>query len=106
MKYILSILVMFAYYVNAQDSIKKCGAHIEEAKLWKENPELEAAYMQLQQKSTTNATYNKKSNQTYVIPIVFHVIHEYGVENISDEQIYRQVEIDRKSTRLNSSHVR
>src|SRR5690554_4132309 len=93
MKYILSILVMFAYYVNAQDSIKKCGAHIEEAKLWKENPELEAAYMQLQQKSTTNATYNKKSNQTYVIPIVFHVIHEYGVENISDEQIYRQVEI-------------
>lgn len=29
----------------------------------------------------------------YVIPVVFHVIHKNGAENISDEQIFDQIEI-------------
>lgn len=28
-----------------------------------------------------------KSAQVYVIPVVFHIIHEYGGENISDQQV-------------------
>ena len=103
MKYILSMIVLFAFFANAQESITKCGAHIEEAKLWKENPELENAYMQLQQKGTAVAEYSTKGNQTYVIPIVFHVVHEYGTENISDEQIYRQVEILNEDFRKQNS---
>ena len=31
--------------------------------------------------------------QQYVIPVVFHVIHNNGIENISDEQIYDQIRI-------------
>ena len=30
--------------------------------------------------------------QQYVIPVVVHIIHDYGVENISDEQIARAME--------------
>lgn len=30
--------------------------------------------------------------ETLVIPVVFHVIHDYGPENISDEQIYDAIE--------------
>lgn len=29
-----------------------------------------------------------KSNATYVIPVVFHIIHNYGPENISDAQVH------------------
>lgn len=29
--------------------------------------------------------------QSYIIPVVFHVVHQYGPENISDEQIYDAV---------------
>ena len=29
----------------------------------------------------------------YIIPVVFHVVHQYGVENISDEQIYDALRI-------------
>lgn len=29
---------------------------------------------------------------TYIIPVVFHVIHDYGAENISDEQIFEAME--------------
>lgn len=32
--------------------------------------------------------YDPNSRSSYVIPIVFHVVHEGGEENISDEQIY------------------
>lgn len=93
MKYLLSFLLLFAVFANAQESTTKCNAHHKEAELWKENPMLEAAYTQLQQAGVSNAGFSTKGNNTYVIPIVFHIIHEYGAENISDEQIYRQVEI-------------
>lgn len=33
------------------------------------------------------------SPEVYIIPLVFHVIHNYGAENISDEQIYDAVRI-------------
>ncbi len=36
---------------------------------------------------------NKVQGVVYVIPIVFHVLHTWGPENISDEQIYDAVRI-------------
>ena len=30
---------------------------------------------------------NPREDQVYIIPIVFHVVHNYGLENISYEQI-------------------
>lgn len=104
MKYILLFLVFANFIVRSQEQVKKCGAHIEEAKLWAENPELEAAYMEMRNKAASQNV--NKGNQVYTIPIVFHVIHEYGPENISDEQIYRQVEILNEDFRkINSDTV-
>ena len=34
---------------------------------------------------------NEKSGSNYVIPVVFHVVHNNGAENISDEQVYDAV---------------
>ena len=39
---------------------------------------------QLSAQKTTQAT-------TYVIPVVFHILHNYGAENISDAQIYDEM---------------
>lgn len=36
---------------------------------------------------------NQKKTITYIIPAVFHVIHNYGPENITDQQIYDQMRI-------------
>ncbi|RYM35447.1 T9SS type A sorting domain-containing protein [Brumimicrobium glaciale] len=104
MKYLLLFLVLVAFIARSQEQVEKCGTHIEEAKLWAENPELEAAYMEMRNiAATQNVT---KGNQVYSIPIVFHVVHEYGDENISDEQIYRQLEILNEDFRkLNSDTV-
>lgn len=40
---------------------------------------------------------------SYTIPIVFHVVHANGIENISDEQIYDAVEILNRDFQLQNS---
>src|SRR5690554_6434749 len=92
MKYLFIFLVLMSFVAQSQEEIKKCGTHIENAKLWVENPELEDAFYE-QQSLAANQSNVSRANHVYAIPIVFHVVHEYGSENISDEQIYRQVEI-------------
>lgn len=92
MKYLFIFLVLMSFVAQSQEEIKKCGTHIENAKLWVENPELEDAFYE-QQSLAANQSNVSRANHVYTIPIVFHVVHEYGAENISDEQIYRQVEI-------------
>jgi hypothetical protein len=91
MKYLFTFLALIAFLAQSQAQVERCGAHTMEARLWEKNPELETAYMEMRNNAATqNVT---KGNQVYTIPIVFHVVHEYGNENISDEQIYRQMEI-------------
>jgi hypothetical protein len=41
----------------------------------------------------TTVNNEGKSTTNYVIPVVFHVMHQYGVENISDAQIYDAMEV-------------
>lgn len=44
-----------------------------------------------------------RSTATYIIPIVFHIIHDYGAENISDAQVIDQVAIlNRDYAKLNA----
>jgi PKD repeat protein len=41
----------------------------------------------------------------YIIPVVFHIIHEHGLENISDAQIYDAVRVlNEDMRRLNQDH--
>ena len=66
-------------------------------KLTSQYPEIKKKEQQME-KSTDDYIRNKKitntkSNQTYVIPVVFHVLHQYGVENISDAQIMDAIRI-------------
>ncbi len=35
----------------------------------------------------------KKDDEVYVFPVVFHIVHQYGPENITDAQILNQMEI-------------
>lgn len=69
-----------------------CGTDEMHQRLFQEHPEynpgIERAHQRLQH---FTQQYEKqahtKLDQPYIIPIVFHVIHNYGPENISDAQI-------------------
>ena len=80
---------------NHDHNHKTCGADIILNKNLSENPEKIIIRNQLE--AHTEDFINKYKNtskmgQQYIIPVVVHVIHDYGVENISDEQIARAME--------------
>jgi hypothetical protein len=67
-----------------------CGTDEMHQRLFLNYPEFNAgivaAYNELQE-FTHNFTPVNRSNDPYIIPVVFHIIHNYGAENIDDAQI-------------------
>lgn len=101
MKYLLSVLFVLPFLIGAQvvtPGNEPCGTDELTRALWKENPELEKAYyLNFANMQSMNKDGDEEEEEvdtlTYYIPVVFHILHEYGSENISDAQIYRQMEI-------------
>lgn len=77
----------------AQENHFNCGSHTQMKKLYAENPGLEEDYKKLVNRYQENRIVNGKSTVVRIIPIVFHIVHEYGPENVSDLQIYDQMQI-------------
>ncbi len=77
----------------AQETHFSCGIDKQRQKLIAENPQIKTDYEKLLHRYTENRLVNGKSETVRVIPIVFHVIHEYGEENISDQQVQDAVRI-------------
>jgi PKD repeat protein len=71
-----------------------CGNDVEFEAMLLENPALRHQYEQEQQAAEIRYQqfleneFDPNSRSTYIVPVVFHVVHEGGSENISDEQIY------------------
>jgi len=91
MKFIISlILITFALNLNsfAQQSNKHfCGSDIYHEQLFKENPGLKEQ-IQIENLTRDLTPYRiQKRESVRVIPVVFHIIHQGGAENISDADI-------------------
>ncbi|ASS49789.1 MAG: hypothetical protein CHH17_13840 [Candidatus Fluviicola riflensis] len=100
--------LMTTLQVNAQVSDFKCGLQNQLKKLYAEDPQMELDYRHLVNQYKETRLVNGVTRQVYVIPIVFHILHEYGSENISDAQIYDQMEIlneDYSRTNADTSQV-
>lgn len=85
--------LMTTVQVNAQESNFKCGLQNQLKKLYAEDPQMELDYRQLVNQYKETRIIGGKKRMVYHIPIVFHVLHEYGSENVTDAQIYDQMEI-------------
>ena len=86
-------LLMSITFVEAQNS---CSHSIQREHLYKTHPELRPeqnsrhAYLEeFTQQYRENA--GNKSIETMLIPLVFHVVHDNGEENISDAQIFESI---------------
>ena len=85
----------------------RCVHHEQREKMQKEHPELIQA-QETRRLFLENYTLNFAANQSVqspenlLIPIVFHVVHDNGVENISDAQIHEAiVQLNEDFTALN-----
>lgn len=98
---VLALSALFLFSASAQNSVplKYCGTSKAEQDFFSKNPHLVPAIQQ-EKARLENYTldYHKKqkpykSGTIYVIPVVFHILHDNGVENISDDQVYDAVRI-------------
>lgn len=75
-----------------------CGFDHVREKLHEEHPEFKVSEQQMNtfleqyKEDRTSGELNKKNAAAIVIPVVFHIIHDDGVENISREQILSAVD--------------
>jgi PKD repeat protein len=88
----ISIVQLFAQ----APIIQRCATeeHFQQQLLL--HPELaqkRADYEQSITENMANKMASRQSTATYIIPVVVHVIHQYGSENISDAQIEDQIRI-------------
>lgn len=92
--------------VNDDDATKECGIgeatiHAQEAleKVFQQHPELRMEHEQMIE-LVQNSKIEYKNNPeakvdsiVFVIPVVWHILHEYGSENIADAQVYDAMEV-------------
>lgn len=93
---LLSIIfvVINSGFVFGQSGTKVCGSTQAMKELYAQYPELiKEQELFLENNKQIMQTLDGRGATSYVIPIVFHIIHLYGAENISDAQVYDQIDI-------------
>ncbi len=106
-KIICLIISFFSFFIKntaAQENYKGCGLNEQLEELYKENPKLKEEISLLMKNSRTFKK-NKSGEpiEVYTIPVVFHIIHEYGTENISDAQVFDEMIVLNRDYRMMNS---
>ena len=87
----LAILAsLISQFASAQ---APCAQHIIEAQMRAADPQLEIAFQSFQSEVFTNQNNHASRADLLIIPVVFHIIHDNGPENISDAQIHNAMRI-------------
>lgn len=75
-------------------NVLPCSVNLQAEQAYEADPSLRnqdslnQVAFELEYQNYLQNEYDPNARSSYVIPIVFHVVHEGGPENISDEQIY------------------
>jgi PKD repeat protein len=89
MNRLLPLLVLFSLTTQAQELLH-CSADEMRIETLQANPKVAEAVIERDaelEAFTKEFETSSRGGQIYTIPVVFHVIHKFGVENISREQL-------------------
>lgn len=104
MKYSLTAAFLALFLSPFAQTGKICGFNEAYEKLFKQVPGSKAVFENIikEQNSKSNS-FSTQSATSFTIPVVFHVLHKGGIENISDAQIQDAVAIlNRDFRKLNA----
>ncbi len=97
------------------DGFLHCGTDENMHNVFNERPDLKADYearqtaLEAQDAEAAQKGYptQREANQppVYIVPVVFHIIHDYGAENISDAQVLDQMRILNEDYRMLNSDI-
>ena len=99
----LAIIFSSTIGLQAQENLKKCKTPEMNRIELENNPEYMLKRQTFENAVSNYILDNPKDNQVYIIPVVFHIVHNYGEENISKEQIEDQIRIWNLDYRLLNS---
>lgn len=95
-----ALLVLTGTAVSAQSQdpshVEPCGHHNAEELLFLRHPETRFAAMEAErqlERETELQAVSGQREELLIIPIVFHIIHNNGPENISSDQVHDAVEV-------------
>ena len=106
---ILGISLFLSFDYNAQ--VHFCNTTEKQNSWFEKHPELKVYFDQLQEQARVNDSVQYQSGHQertsavaiYTIPVVFHILHKGGAENISDAQVIDAVDIlNRDFNKLNA----
>jgi len=106
---ILGISLFLSFNYNAK--VHFCNTTEKQNSWFEKHPELKVYFDQLQEQARFNDSVQSQSGHLerssavaiYTIPIVFHILHQGGAENISDAQVINAVDIlNRDFNKLNA----
>ena len=92
----LFISLLFTAGITFSQSLHHCGSTEMGQKLREEYPSILIEEQKLNafvRDWIANHEADVRDEEIYIIPIVFHVIHDYGFENISDDQVRDAVRV-------------
>lgn len=101
-QFLLSISLIGSCFFSVAQNYKHCGTDEAMNDWFEKNPEARARYEKMMQEAKEADaiafrngynSQNKVASPVYTVPVVFHVLHLGGPENISDAQIMDQVNI-------------
>lgn len=90
-----ALFLFVAGNIHAQEA-QKCATYNMMDEVFEDYPELRKQYYAhelLQNSRKETILSNGERSVSYTIPVVFHILHEYGNENISDAQVYDAMEV-------------
>lgn len=107
----IAILTTLLFFVGlnsfSAQEIRYCGQTEQTEALFKKFPHLrhdaQEAEEQLQMEEQARSLGG--DDEIIIIPVVFHIIHDGGDENISDEQVYSAMEVLNRDMRMLNSDV-
>lgn len=96
---LIAILCAMPFWLHAQE-IKYCGQTEQTQKLFERFPEAHRHAADLEEIEETASYQERGGGEVLIIPVVFHIIHEGGVENISDDQVHDAIDVLNRDMRM------
>ena len=107
-----ALLVLASTSMSAQSHnpshVEPCGHYKAEELLFLRHPETRLAAMEAErqlERETELQTHSGQRDEVLIIPIVFHIIHNNGPENISAEQVHDAVDVLNTNLRALNENV-
>lgn len=92
-------LLLMPFALNAQQDVHPCSTVDAEHEIRAAHPEalnaIEEAEAELERftQERVHAQHNRAAQELYIVPVVVHVIHDNGPENISDAQVENSIQV-------------